>query len=263
MTSSTVGGAADLGGAAGGTASIYRSRRVNSPVVGHRPRLLDVLKALGDNTRYAIYLELAGRPRRWPRRTSPRRWPSTPTPSGRTSSACATSACSTSTAEVRLAVGRPQHRYSLAGARRSGSSRRATRCWPACSSAWPSGRRAATRRPRSAASRAADAARYAKRRVVPRGLVDQLDVLGFDPAVDGRRRRDRRRSRSPTARSASWPRPIPSSSAPCTAGMVEGFVDAMGDAEVDDFHTLVHRPPARSRSRAGNLYRASIPGGAP
>ena len=28
-------------------------------------------------------------------------------------------------------------------------------------------------------------------------------------------------------------------------GLVEGFVDAMGDAEVDDFHPLVHRLPCQ------------------
>ena len=54
------------------------------------------------------------RPRRSPPPRSPRRSGCTPTPCAPTSSACARSACSTCVTDTRGAVGRPQHRYSLA-----------------------------------------------------------------------------------------------------------------------------------------------------
>ena len=99
---------------------------------------LDVLKALGDNTRYAIYLELA-------RASAPRS----------TAEVAETLGLHANTVRPHLermrevgllavhsdnrgSVGRPQNRYALAPTRRrSASSPPPSRCWPACWPSWP------------------------------------------------------------------------------------------------------------------------------
>ena len=156
----------------------------------------------------------------------------TPTPCGPTSSACARSACSTSRTEA--AVGRrPAPAPLLAGrrrARRSGSSRRRSRCWPACCCAWPPrpalGPTTPPSRPRAGPGRRAappDAA------VVPRGA--------RRPSSTGSA--STRPSTAPTTASApsiafahcpfrelaeAYPELV------CTLhrGLVEGFVEAVG-----------------------------------
>ena len=68
--------------------------------------------------------------------------------------------------------------------------------------------------------------------------------MGFDPAVDG--------PDDETAVIAFAHCPFrelaeahPDLVCSLHRGMVEGFVDAMGDAEVEEFHPLVHRQPCQ------------------
>ena len=152
-------------------------------------------------------------------------------------------------AEVRTAVGRPQNLYALSDerARRSAWSPRPSPCWPACSCAWPRPPAPPPRtRPRSGGSRAErDALPYANAASCLEALVDQLDRVGFDPAVDGT-------DDDETAVIAFAHCPFrelaeahPDLVCSLHRGMVEGFVDAMGDAEVEEFHPLVHRQPCQ------------------
>ena len=96
---------------------------------------LDILKALGDNTRYAIYLELARSP--LPLSTAEIADDARPAPQHRAPPPRAHArgrACSTCDTDARGGVGRPQHRYSLAAdapVARPRAARR-SRCWPAC-----------------------------------------------------------------------------------------------------------------------------------
>ena len=109
---------------------------------GRQPRLsaprLAVLKALGDNTRYAIYLELARSPR--PLATAEVAetldlHPNTVRPHLERMREVGLLDIET---DARGTVGRPQHRYSLAaGAPSSASSPPPSGCWPACCCGWP------------------------------------------------------------------------------------------------------------------------------
>ena len=183
------------------------------------PRL-DLLKALGDNTRYAIYLELARSP--MPLATADIAetlglHPNTVRPHLERMR-------EVGLLEVRPRsappwVG-PQHLYSLATAAPSlGLEPPTFPCWPACCVRLAE---AGRRRREDAADVGReqgrlDAALYAGAASCLEALVDRLDRLGFDPRSTARDDGETAVIGSPTARSASWPRPTPTSSAGCTA----------------------------------------------
>jgi predicted ArsR family transcriptional regulator len=210
------------------------------------PRL-DLLKALGDNTRYAIYLELARSPT--PLATadiadSLGLHPNTVRPHLERMRDVGLLEVS---AEVRTAVGRPQNLYSLSDTAPSLGLE---------PPAFPLLARLLVRLAESTGATAEDAAEvgreqgqldavpYAKAASCLEALVDQLDRVGFDPAVDG--------PDDETAVIAFAHCPFrelaeahPDLVCSLHRGMVEGFVDAMGDAEVEEFHPLVHRQPCQ------------------
>ena len=90
-----------------------------------------------------------------------------------------------------------------------------------------------------------DAGAYTSAASCLEALVDRLDGLGFDPAVDGS-------DDGETAVVAFAHCPFrelaeahPDLVCSLHRGMVEGFVDAVGGGEVVDFHPLVHREPCQ------------------
>lgn len=206
---------------------------------------LDVLKTLGDNTRYAIYLELA----RSPRPVS-------------TAEVAETLGLHPNTVrphldrmrdvgllgvdiESRGGVGRPQHLYSLApDAPSLGFEppmmpllasllvRLVEQVGGSGADAYEVGRDQGR----------SEARRYTEAPSCVEALVSELDRTGFDPAVGASDDGD-------TALVAFAHCPFRSLAADhpdvvCSLhrGMVEGFVDELGDAEVTDFRTLAHQP---------------------
>jgi len=206
------------------------------------PRL-DLLKALGDNTRYAIYLELA-------RSTRPLA----------TADVAESLGLHVNTVRPHLermrevglldvqsdnrgAVGRPQHRYSLAADA------------PSLGLEPPTFALLARMLLRAAAlagaesDEAVDAGREQGRsdgareagRPCLNALVRELDRLGFDPAVVDE-------GHSATVAFAHCPfRELAEANPELVCGLhrglVEGFVEIVGGAEVVAFHTLVDRDP--------------------
>ncbi len=212
-------------------------------VPGDAPRL-DLLKALGDNTRYAIYLELA-----------------------RSSQPLATADIAESLglhvntvrphlermrevgllevqSDNRGAVGRPQHRYSLAADAPSLGlepptfallSRMLLRAAALAGTSADDAADAGREQGR------VDGARAAGRPCLD-ALVRELDGLGFDPAAAG--------DTAPVVAFAHCPFRELAEANPdlvCSLhrGLVEGFVDAVGGGHVTAFHTLVDRDPCR------------------
>lgn len=209
------------------------------------PRLA-VLKALGDNTRYAIYLEMARSSR--PLATAEIAetldlHPNTVRPHLELMREVGLLEVET---EARGAVGRPQHRYSLAPDAPSLGLEPPT---------FPVLARMLLRLAGSArlrADEAIDAGReqgVSDARAVRRGtsclegLVARLDAMGFDPALvtdDG----------NATIGFTHCPfRELaevdPDLVCGLHRGMVEGFVDTVGDAEVTAFHSLLDRNPCQ------------------
>ncbi len=210
------------------------------------PRL-DLLKALGDNTRYAIYLELA-------RSATPRT----------TADVAETLGLHVNTVrphlermrdvglltveiESRGTVGRPQHRWALAADAPSLGLEPPTFPLLARLLADTAARAGAT------AVDAVESGREQGRASAPAGrpsgegcaaaLTEELARLGFDPAVadDG-----------DTASIAFTHCPFrelaerdPELVCNLHRGLVEGFVDATGGSRVAAFHTLVDRDPCR------------------
>ena len=209
---------------------------------------MDVLKALGDNTRYAIYLELARaaeplgtaeiadalglhantvRPHLERMRDAGLVDVRTEQPSG---------------------VGRPQHLYSIAAEA------------PALGADPPSFPVLARMLVRLAAQvgatgdDAADAGREQGRldalghEDAPsclEALVAQLDLLGFEPSVDGTDDGETAVIAFASCPFRELAEAHPELVCSLHRGMVEGFVEAMGDATVDEFHPLVHRRPCQ------------------
>ncbi|HEY2815185.1 MAG TPA: helix-turn-helix domain-containing protein [Acidimicrobiales bacterium] len=208
---------------------------------------LDVLKTLGDNTRYAIYLELARAPHPLA-----------------TADIAETLGLHVNTVRPHLermrevgllevqsdnrgSVGRPQHRYLLAPDAPSLGLEPPT---------FPILARMLLRAARLAGAGAEDAAdagreqgrvggAKVKRRSCIDALVGELDRLGFDPAIAGD-------YDTATIAFAHCPFRELAEANPdlvCSLhrGMVEGFVEAAGEGEVEvtEFHTLVHRTPCQ------------------
>jgi predicted ArsR family transcriptional regulator len=208
-----------------------------------------VLKALGDNTRYAIYLELARSPR--PLATSEISesldlHPNTVRPHLERMRDVGLLAVET---DGRGAVGRPQHRYSLAADAPSLGLEPAT--FPLLAGmlvqmAGAAGLGADEAAEAGRSQGAADAV-HAERRAPGSGclarLVARLDALGFDPAVadDGE---------AATVAFTHCPFRALAEVAPdlvCNLhrGLVEGFVEADGGGRVTAFNTLLDRMPCQ------------------
>jgi predicted ArsR family transcriptional regulator len=220
---------------------------VGEPSPGVVPRL-DLLKALGDNTRYAIYLELA-------RAAAPLATadiaevlglhPNTVRPHLERMREVGLLEIST---EVRSGVGRPQNLYALATTAPSLGLEPPT---------FPMLARMLVRLAELAGASGEDAAdvgreqgrldarAYTRAASCLEALVNQLETLGFDPAVGG----------SPDGEEAviafahcpfrELAEAHPELVCSLHRGLVEGFVEAMGDTRVDDFHSLVHRDPCQ------------------
>jgi predicted ArsR family transcriptional regulator len=209
------------------------------------PRL-DVLKALGDNTRYAIYLELARSP--------------VPLATADIAETLGLHANTVRphlermrdvglldvTTEVRSGVGRPQHLYSLA----AGAPSLGLEPPP-----FPLLARMLLRLAASAgisSEDAADVGRDQGRADAPartesclEALVAELDELGFDPTVAGTDDGECAVVAFAHCPFRELAEAHPDLVCSLHRGMVEGFVETMGDAEVDDFHNLVHREPCQ------------------
>ena len=219
---------------------------------GDRPNRLAILKALGDNTRYAIYLELARSP--MPLSTADIAetldlHPNTVRPHLERMRDVGLLELR---AEARGGVGRPQHLYSIAAGA------------PSLGLEPPSFPLLARLLLRIAGASGAGARGSDRRRPGP-GQVRRHGMAGEDVlsrcadrgAGDPRFRPGRlptmvtgRPSPSRTARSASWPRPALTSCADCTAGLVEGWVDGVGGGRVVAFRSLVDRVAVPGRSGA-------------
>lgn len=206
-----------------------------------------MLKALGDNTRYAIYLELARSPR--------------PLATAEIAESLGLHANTVRphlermrdvgllavTVEAR-GVGRPQHRYAIApdapslGLEPAASPMLSQMLLRAAVRAGVSGDDAAAagREQGAAEARAFDAAASCLE-----ALVAELDALGFDPAVDGSDDGE-----TAVIGFAHCPFRELATVAPhvvCALhrGLVEGFVDTVGGGAVSDFHDLTHRQPCQ------------------
>lgn len=210
------------------------------------PARLELLKALGDNTRYAIYLELA-----------------------RSSRPLATAEVAASLAlhpntvrphlermrevgllhvevDSRGAVGRPQHRYSLAeGAPSLGFE----------PPAFPVLARMLLRLAASADILADDAVdvgreqgrldadRFSPSTACVEALLGELDLLGFDPAaVSDDDDLTVAFTRCPFRQLAEA---APDLVCSLHRGLVEGFVEKRGGAEVVEFHDIAARTPCQ------------------
>src|SRR5215218_2215714 len=225
-----------------------------STVAGALPSR-DVLRVLGDNTRYAIYLELARSPR--PLVTAEIAetlglHPNTVRPH---LDRMREVGLLDVTTDARGEVGRPQHRYSLspeapslglepplmpmlarmvlAMARRLGAS-------PIDAAAV------------GEAEGAARAARYDQAPSALESLVADLDRLGFDPLVTAADGDDIDPDAPVTAvvafancPFADLARDHPDLVCALHRGLVAGFVAQMGDAEVTEFCPLAHRTPCQ------------------
>jgi predicted ArsR family transcriptional regulator len=214
---------------------------------------LDLLKTLGDNTRYAIYLELARSPR--PRTTAEisellKLHPNTVRPHlDRMREAGLVTVEITARGEV----GRPQHRYAVSPEAPSLGLEPPT--MPVLASMVLA---MAARIGASGADAEQIGIEEGTRRAGPyqlspsslEALVSDLDRLGFDPLVGEGPDED-------TAVVAFGHCPFADMAAHHTEivcglhrGMVIGFTQAMGDAEVSEFCTLVHRTPCQVAVRS-------------
>ena len=209
---------------------------------------MDVLKALGDNTRYAIFLELARsakplgtadiadvlglhantvRPHLERMRDAGLVEVRTELPSG---------------------VGRPQHLYSVSPQAPSLGLEPPTFPVLARMLVRLAEQVGATGDDAAEAGREqgrADAARHADAPSCLEALVTQLDLLGFDPAVDGTDDGETAVIAFSNCPFRELAEAHPELVCSLHRGLVEGFVDAMGDATVDEFHPLVHRSPCQ------------------
>jgi predicted ArsR family transcriptional regulator len=216
-------------------------------VVDDVPRL-DVLKALGDNTRYAIYLELARSPR--PLATADIAdalglHPNTVRPHLERMREVGLLDVRT---EVRTGVGRPQHLYTLATTAPSLGLEPPT---------FPLLARLLVRLAESVGASGDDAAEIGREqgRVDARrhvsaascleALIDELDVLGFDPAVDGSEDGETAVVAFAHCPFRELAEAYPELVCSLHRGMVEGFVESFGGGDMDEFHPLVHREPCQ------------------
>jgi predicted ArsR family transcriptional regulator len=214
-------------------------------IPGITPPRLDVLKALGDNTRYAIYLELARSSR--PLATAEIAatldlHPNTVRPHLERMRDVGLLTIET---EARGTVGRPQHRYSLAPDAPSLGLEPAT--FPVLARmllrvAATSGIGQGDVLDAGREQGESDAARLGDADCLT-GLVARLDALGFDPAVAGD-------DDEVTVAFTHCPfrelaEANPEIVCALHQGLVEGIVDVLGGADVDTFHPLTDRTPCQ------------------
>jgi predicted ArsR family transcriptional regulator len=213
------------------------------------PARLEVLKALGDNTRYAIYLELA-------RSASPRSTadiadvlglhPNTVRPHLERMREVGLLDVQT---DPQGSVGRPQHRYSLAAD--APSLGLEPPAFPLLAHLLAAVAAAADVAPEAAATAAAPSGRALAAQNLARtpddacvaALADALDGLGFDPAVaaDGE---------EVTIAFTHCPfrelaEAYPELVCHLHRGLVEGFVERAGGCRVQRFNTLADRDPCQ------------------
>ena len=221
----------------------------DSQTAGDRQARLEVLKALGDNTRYAIYLELA-------RSSSPRSTadiadvlglhPNTVRPHLERMRDVGLLDVET---DAKGSVGRPQHRYSLAAA--APSLGLEPPAFPLLARLLAAMAAAAQLAPddAAAAARGTGQAMAAERlRRTPgdscvAALADALDELGFDPAVAGG-------DEGVTIAFTHCPfaelaEAFPELVCHLHRGLVEGFVAEWGEGGVGRFSTLADRDPCQ------------------
>jgi len=213
---------------------------------------LDLFKTLGDNTRYAIYLELARSPR--PLATadvseSLDLHPNTVRPHLERMREAGLLDVEVS---GRGDVGRPQHRYSIASDAPSLGLEpptmpvlarmvlaMATRLQASADDAEAVGRSEGTSR----------AARYREAPSTLEALVADLDRLGFDPIVTGDPDADADDADAIVAFAhcpfAELAEQHPELVCGLHRGLVAGFVAEMGDADTRNFCTLTSRTPCR------------------
>jgi len=209
------------------------------------PRL-EILKALGDNTRYAIYLELA-------RAAAPLSTgdiaeslglhPNTVRPHLERMREVG---LLDQRVETPTGVGRPQHLYSLAPDAPSLGLEPPT--FPLLARMLVRLAAAAGVGPDEAAevgreAGAVDALAHTPAASCLAALVDELSVLGFDPAVAGDE--DDAVVAFSHCPFRDLAQAYPELVCHLHRGIVEGFVAQLGGAEVTDFHTLVHREPCQ------------------
>jgi predicted ArsR family transcriptional regulator len=215
----------------------------------------DVLRVLGDNTRYAIYLELARSPR--PQVTAEIAetlglHPNTVRPHLDRMREVGLLEVTT---DARGEVGRPQHRYSLAPDSPSLGLEPPTMPMLArmvLSMARRVGANEADAAAVGEAEGAVRAARYAAAPSALEALVADLDRLGFDPVVTGDDEAvdDDDEPVTAVVAFANCPfadlaRDHPDLVCALHRGLVAGFVAQMGDAEVTEFCPLASRTPCR------------------
>lgn len=221
----------------------------SEPGAAAGPPQLDLLKALGDNTRYAIYLELA-----------------------RTARPLATADISESLGlhpntvrphlermreagllEVEVGrrgdIGRPQHRYSISANAPSLGLEPPTMPMLARMVLAMAARLHASSDDAEAVGRSEGTQRAMPYRRAPstlEALVSDLDRLGFDPLVtDSAEDPDAAVVAFAHCPFADLAQQHPDLVCGLHRGLVAGFVAEMGDAEVDEFCTLTSRTPCR------------------
>jgi predicted ArsR family transcriptional regulator len=214
----------------------------------------DVLRVLGDNTRYAIYLELARSPR--PQVTAEIAetlglHPNTVRPHLDRMREVGLLEVTT---DARGEVGRPQHRYSLAPDAPSLGLEPPTMPMLARMVLSMARRLGANEDDAAAVGEAEGATRAARYAAAPsalEALVADLDRLGFDPVVTGDDV-DAAEDEPVTAvvafancPFADLARDHPDLVCALHRGLVAGFVAQMGDAEVTEFCPLASRTPCR------------------
>jgi predicted ArsR family transcriptional regulator len=208
---------------------------------------LDVLKALGDNTRYAIYLELARSPS--PQSTADiadvlQLHPNTVRPHLERMRDVGLLDVET---DARGAVGRPQHRYSLAAD--APSLGLEPSAFPMLARMLASVAAAAGAVADDAALGGVDQGRALAMRC-PAGrtsledLVTTLDSLGFDPAV-GAGDDDRLSIAFANCPFRALAELHPELVCNLHRGLIEGFVEEAGELSVENFGTLVDRDPCQ------------------
>jgi predicted ArsR family transcriptional regulator len=224
------------------------TRTAPSPVAPEPPQL-DLLKALGDNTRYAIYLELARSAR--PLATadiseSLDLHPNTVRPHLERMREAGL-------LEVEVGgrgdVGRPQHRYSIAPNAPALGFEPPTMPVLARMALAMATRLQASADDAEAVGRSEGAARaqpYARAPSTLEALVSDLDRLGFDPVVtDIVGDPDAALVAFSHCPFAELAEVHPELVCGLHRGLVAGFVAEMGDAEVDEFCPLTSRTPCR------------------
>lgn len=225
---------------------VQEQRSFASAVPG--PPQLDLLKALGDNTRYAIYLELARSAR--PLATadiseSLALHPNTVRPHLERMREAGLLAV-----EVggRGDVGRPQHRYSIAANAPSLGFEPPTMPVLARMVLAMAARLQASADDAEAVGRTEGATRARPYQQAPstlEALVSDLDRLGFDPVVTEADDPDAAVVAFSHCPFAELAETHPELVCGLHRGLVAGFVAEMGDAQVDEFCTLISRTPCR------------------